>query len=93
MIRLIPLILLESETVLWIHSLWTQTFSDICCILLFVALFFLVEVYATSDNLSRACDLYYDVIEDGIVPDAVVSSVGSDLALLRTEEVHWKYHV
>ena len=28
---------------------------------------------ATSDNLSRACDLYYDVIEDGIVPDTVVS--------------------
>lgn len=32
----------------------------------------LMKVYATSDNLSRACDLYYDVIEDGIVPDTVM---------------------
>mmetsp|Transcript_73021 Transcript_73021/g.116049 ORF Transcript_73021/g.116049 Transcript_73021/m.116049 type:complete len:1022 (-) Transcript_73021:59-3124(-) len=32
----------------------------------------LMKVYATSDDLSRACDLYYDVIEDGIVPDTVM---------------------
>ena len=32
----------------------------------------LMKVYVTGDMLSRACDLYYDVIEDGIVPDTVM---------------------
>lgn len=52
-----------------------------------------LQVYVTGDMLSRACDLYYDVIEDGIVPDTATSLT------LKQQEWHtmttyfWHFHI
>lgn len=42
----------------------------------------LEQVYATCEMLPKACDLYYDVVDDGIVPDAVRIA-----SLLRSIEI------